>query len=190
MARSHTGKSLKQRNTGALTSKEVVHIDKAKYCDIFYDGKAFPITSCSVDKVISNQVLEHVFTQDLFISEIHRILKPGGLLLLSVPFVWDEHETPYDYIRYTSFGIRHFLINNGFEITEQLKNTSYLETVFQMLSAYVALISSGLNKYIRAPIIVFLCSVIQLIGIIASKVLSRREDFYLDNIVLAVKKEK
>ena len=56
-----------------------------------------------------NQVLEHVFNPDDFVREIARVLKPGGALLLTVPFVWNEHEQPYDYARYSSFGLRAFL---------------------------------------------------------------------------------
>lgn len=164
------------------------HSDEAKECALFFDGKTLPVKSSSVDKVISNQVLEHVFTPDRFMGEIYRILKPGGLLLLTVPMVWDEHEVPYDYARYTSFGIRDILARNGFEITEQLKSTSYLETVFQMLSAYVAGISNNFNKYIQLLIVMCICSIIQITGILLSTILPKRGGFYLDNVILAIKK--
>ena len=42
-------------------------------------------------------------------SEIRRVLKPVGKLLISSPFVWDEHEVPFDFARYMSFGIRYIL---------------------------------------------------------------------------------
>lgn len=77
--------------------------------DDFYDGFAFSYESNHFDGVLCNQVLEHVFTPENFLSELYRVLEPGGKLLLSVPFIWDEHEQPYDYRRYTTFGLESLL---------------------------------------------------------------------------------
>ena len=74
--------------------------------DIFYDGNSFPFEDHDFDGIICNQVLEHVFNPDQFVRELRRVLKSRGLLLLTVPFVWDEHEQPRDYARYTSFGLK------------------------------------------------------------------------------------
>ena len=56
--------------------------------------------------MLCNQVLEHVFNPDEFLLKINRVLKNDGKLLLTVPFVWDEHEQPFDYARYSSFGLK------------------------------------------------------------------------------------
>jgi SAM-dependent methyltransferase len=66
-------------------------------------------------------VLEHVFNPDDFLNEVNRVLKPSGKLLLTVPFVWDEHEQPYDYARYSSFGLRSLLEKHGFSIVKHEK---------------------------------------------------------------------
>ena len=58
--------------------------------DIYYDGKTIPIKNEQFDSVVTSQVLEHVFYPDLFLSEINRVLKPNGYLLITVPFVWDD----------------------------------------------------------------------------------------------------
>ena len=58
-----------------------------KKADYFYDGKIFPFQEDTFDTVLSNQVLEHVFNPDEFLSEVHRVLKSQGILLLTVPFV-------------------------------------------------------------------------------------------------------
>lgn len=77
--------------------------------DMFYNGITFPIDSCSIDGVICTQVLEHVANPESLISEIERVLKPGGKLILTVPFLWQQHEKPYDFTRFTSFGLRRLL---------------------------------------------------------------------------------
>lgn len=87
--------------------------------------------------VICNQVLEHVFNPDLFLQEIFRVLKPGGKLLMTVPFVWDEHEQPWDYARYSSFGLRSLLERNGFIVDEQRKTNADARVLFQLINAYL-----------------------------------------------------
>ena len=65
-----------------------------KQADLFYDGKTLPVDNEAIDSVVAHQVFEHIFHPDLFLQEIHRVLKPNGTIMLSVPFVWDEHEQP------------------------------------------------------------------------------------------------
>jgi len=86
--------------------------------DIFYDGNTFPSDDSTFDGVIFTQVLEHIFNPEQFLSEVNRVLKKDGLILLTVPFVWDEHSQPYDYARYSSFGLKHLLEKHGFKIVE------------------------------------------------------------------------
>src|SRR5437764_602685 len=84
--------------------------------DVEYDGEVFPFADAEFDSVVCFQVLEHVFHPEQFLGEIRRVLRPGGKLLLTVPFVWDEHEQPYDFARYSSFGLRHLLEAGSFEL--------------------------------------------------------------------------
>ena len=96
----------------------------SKQADIFYDGVYFPLEDAAFDGILTTQVLEHVFTPEIFMTELNRVLKPGGKLLLTVPFVWDEHEQPYDFGRYSSFGLKALLERHGFEIIEHRKSCS------------------------------------------------------------------
>jgi len=113
------------------------HNHKDSKVDYFYDGKHLPFKDKSFDAVVSFEVFEHVFNIEEVLTEICRVLRPNGKLLLSIPFAWDEHEIPYDYARYTSYGITHILNKNGFEVAELIKTTTYLLAVFQMLIAYL-----------------------------------------------------
>lgn len=164
------------------------HDDDAKSADVYYNGKVFPFTDSFFDYVISNQVLEHVLDQEQLMEEIYRVLKPGGLLLMTVPFVWDEHEAPYDYWRYTSFGSNYFFSKKGFEIIEQYKSGNYVETLVQMFSSYIYTIFLTKNRYLNVLISIFLCSPILICGLILSKILPKNKNLYLDNVILARKR--
>lgn len=163
------------------------HSDDAKYSDVHYNGKEFPFKDSFFDYVISNEVLEHVFEPEKFMEEIYRILKPDGLLLITVPFVWDEHETPYDYGRYTSFGLNHLILKSGFKVIDQHKIGSYVETLAQLFSSYIYTVFSTKNRYVNVFTSLFLCSPVLMIGLILSKILPKNDNLYLDNIILARK---
>lgn len=117
------------------------------------------------------------------------MLKLNGQLLLTVPFVWNEHEVPYDFGRYTSFGISDLLTRNGFEIIEQRKSTTYVEVLATMSAEYIRF---ELAKHIKNPYINLICCTvfiapISFLGLILNKILPENDSFYCDNIVLAKK---
>ena len=116
-----------------------------KNADFFYDGHQFPFEDSSFDSVLCNQVFEHVFTPDEFMSEIARVLRPGGKLLITVPFVWDEHEQPFDFGRYTSYGIKSMLERHGFTILEQNKTCNDFSAISQLYTAFIFKKISGRN---------------------------------------------
>ncbi|SEH95577.1 type 11 methyltransferase [Bathymodiolus azoricus thioautotrophic gill symbiont] len=132
-------------------------------------------------------MFEHVFNPNEFLTEINRVTKTGGWLLMSVPFVWDEHEQPYDYARYSSFGLKHILLENGFEVVESRKSNDGLEVIFQLINDYIFKVTMTKNIYINLLTTLFLMAPINIIGLIVSKILPRNDDLYLDNIVLAKK---
>ncbi len=156
--------------------------------DVFYDGKSLPFENASFDHALCNQVLEHVFHPDEFLKEIHRVLRPEGRLLLTVPFAWDEHEQPYDYARYSSFGLKDLLQRNGFEILEHRKSVNDARAIFQLWNTYLykqLLTRSGLVNLIIQ--LVFIAP-FTLIGSIIWPVFGKSSDFFLDNVILAQKK--
>jgi len=157
------------------------------YADVFYDGKTIPFEDKSFDSILSNQVFEHVFNPNQFLKEINRVTKMGGKFLITVPFVWDEHEQPYDYARYSSFGLKHILAENGFEIIEHRKSNNGIEVIFQLINDYLYKVIMTENAYFNLLIIILLMAPINMSGLILSKLLPRNNDLYLDNIVLAKK---
>ncbi len=160
---------------------------QTKNADLYYDGKTFPIAPGSFDVVVCNQVLEHVFEPDAFIREIGRVLKDDGRLLLTVPFVWDEHEQPQDFGRYSSFGLTALLSRNGFEVTELRKTVCDIRAIFQMLNAYIFKKTNARNAYVNLAWTLMLMAPLNVSGTILSWITPRNVDFYLDNVVLAQK---
>ena len=158
--------------------------------DLYYDGKHFPFEKGTFESVLTSQVLEHVFHPDEFLTEIHRVLTPQGRLLLTVPFVWDEHEQPYDYARYSSFGLRHLLEKNGFTILSHKKTLSDFWVIIQLINGYIFKKTLFFRKNPMSNIIasVIFNAWLNIIGGILSFILPKNNDLYLDNVIVAEKK--
>ncbi len=158
-----------------------------KKADFFYDGSAFPFKNEEFDSIVINQVMEHVFNPPQFLAEVSRVLKKGGTLLITVPFVWDEHEQPNDYARYSSFGLAFLLKNNGFEILDQRKSANDITVIFQLLNAYIYKKTITYNRWINLLATLLLMAPFNFLGLFCSVILPKNNELYLDNIVLAKK---
>jgi SAM-dependent methyltransferase len=101
--------------------------------DIMGAADSIPVDDASFDAVVCTQVLEHVAEPERALAEFFRVLVPGGLLLATVPFVWEEHELPHDYFRYTSQGIHHLVCRAGFVEVEVRPRTDCFTTIAQLL---------------------------------------------------------
>src|SRR5438309_6241751 len=64
-----------------------------------------PAELADYDGVLSSQVLEHVLSPASYLAEAYRVLKPGGHLLLSTHGLFEDHACPYDYWRWTAYGL-------------------------------------------------------------------------------------
>lgn len=157
---------------------------RSKKADYFYDGNTFPFQDNEFDSVIANEVFEHIFNPDDFLNEIRRVLKPAGTLLMTVPFVWDEHEQPFDYARYSSFGLKHLLKKSGFEVIECRKSINDIRVIFQLLNCYIYKKTVTKNVFINLFTTFFLISPFTILGELLSKILPKNDDLYLDNIIL------
>lgn len=73
---------------------------------IVLDAHAIPYADCSFDCVVAQAVLEHVVDPQRCVAEIHRVLRPGGLVYAETPFMQQVHGGPYDFTRFTRSGHR------------------------------------------------------------------------------------
>lgn len=108
--------------------------------DKFYDRLNIPFEDKSFDIVICTEVLEHCVDTDKLLSEMYRILKISGILFLTVPFMWGEHEIPYDFRRYSSYGLKRKIESTKFKIIEQKKLVCGVKAIEY-------LVSSEINSY-------------------------------------------
>ncbi len=100
--------------------------DLNSICDLQW----LPFRDNKFDAALCIQVLEHVPEPLGILKEISRVLKPGGKLYLSAPQSWAQHQKPYDYFRYTSFGLRYLFEQAGM----QVESTRPLGGYFWLLS--------------------------------------------------------
>jgi SAM-dependent methyltransferase len=86
--------------------------------DLVADSLQLPIADQAADTILCTQVLEHVPRPWQLFQEAARILRPGGHLILTAPMYWPLHEVPYDYFRYTPYGLRALTEQVGLEVKE------------------------------------------------------------------------
>ncbi len=91
------------------------------------DARELPIRDAAFDVVLCTEMLEHVPEPQRAIDEIHRVLKPGGTLVLTTRFLFPIHDAPHDYFRFTKYGLRHLL--REFEILRLEEETDSVGTL-------------------------------------------------------------
>ncbi len=93
-------------------------LHKKLHIDVFGSVMQLPFADQRFDIVLCTEVLEHIPNPEKALLEFQRVLKHGGTLFLTVPFLYQLHETPYDFYRYTYYGLKYLIESNGFEIKE------------------------------------------------------------------------
>lgn len=129
--------------------------------DLTWDGSKIPVSDESMDCVIATEFLEHHSAPDMVLGEVHRVLKPGGLLFATVPFVWNLHEIPHDEYRYTPFSITRLLSSANFSDVKISGLGGWNATMAQMIGLWVTFakmprIARSLMRIVLFPVFVFL----------------------------------
>ena len=103
-----------------------------KFADLFFDGENIPFEDNYFDFIICTEVLEHCTKSSKLVSEIFRVLKTKGRALITVPFIWGEHEIPYDFRRFTSYGLKQEVKNAGFKIIKFQKDYEGFDSLIKV----------------------------------------------------------
>lgn len=164
------------------------HPNQNNEIDVFYDGKKLPFDSMYFDSIICTEVLEHVPNTKEIMRELYRVLKPGGRAIFTIPFVWNEHEIPYDFYRFTQFGIAKKLEEAGFIIVENKKTTCTVHTITQLVSNAMHLTLFTRNLYINIIINFLFIFPVNFIGLLMGYIIpDRKKRLPLNIIILAQK---
>ena len=153
--------------------------------DCYYDGRILPFANQKFDAVVSFEVFEHVFDLSASLKEINRVTKQDGFLLISIPFAWAEHEVPYDFARYTTYGISHLLENHGYQVVEIKKTSSYVLAIFQLLIAYLVQVTPKNMLYYLFQM--FLFFPLTLLAYLFDAILPAKNELFLGSVILARK---
>lgn len=84
--------------------------------DVCGDLETLPLRAAAVDHVLCMVVLEHTRNPRRVLEEFDRVLRPGGSLRMVVPFLWEEHQVPNDYFRFTRYGVLALFEGLGMEL--------------------------------------------------------------------------
>jgi SAM-dependent methyltransferase len=93
-------------------------------CDL---GQTIPFKTGTFDAVVLMNVLEHVYENRGLVQNIGKILKPGGKLIITVPFLLKVHQAPFDFSRYTPYYLSQLAQEAGFNVE---KLNGYYDTLY------------------------------------------------------------
>ncbi len=138
-----------------------VNYGKGTKADLYRDCTETGLPNESFDTLISTQVMEHIFNTDKYLTECHRLLKPGGVGIFTVPLIWPCHAEPYDYFRFTRYSLEKLFENKGFQI-EDIQGVGlafattaqiFLLSIFGKNSSIIAKIMRRLALFTIVPLV-------------------------------------
>jgi len=88
---------------------------RAHEVDVVGFADSLPFADETFDTVLCTEVLEHVTNAELCVAELFRVTRPGGYVLVTVPYLYPTHELPYDFRRFTHLGLLSVLQRAGFD---------------------------------------------------------------------------
>lgn len=104
--------------------------------DVVGSAEAIPFPEESFDSVVCTQVFEHLARPHICAKEIYRVLRKGGHVVITVPQMNELHEEPYDFFRYTKFGLEQLFGDVGFKMIECNQRGGFFTTIAQMKIRY------------------------------------------------------
>lgn len=162
--------------------------DNYSEVDQFYDGKVIPFENDRFDSLLCTEVLEHVFNIEVVLKEFNRVLKLNGKALITTPFMWEEHEMPYDFARYTTPALKYLYQKNGFKVIDNFKTGNYIEVIFQFGLNYIKNILPN-NKNVRQVFLIPFILFFNYFGVVFSLLLPVDKTAYFNNVFVLEKIE-
>ncbi len=123
-------------------------VEENESVDVIGFNWDLPFKDDEFDALISTQVLEHTAKITETVKEIRRVVKGEGLIYISVPLTFPEHGIPYDFYRFTRFGLME--VFRDFEIISITPHNGYLGTLFRLWNNFLFYIPG--NRYFLWPV--------------------------------------
>ena len=166
--------------------------DKA-FQDVTGDATRLPFRSESFDTVITTELLEHLPDPEQCLAEVARVMRPGGHLILSVPFLEPLHEEPRDFFRFTPYSLRNLLGSHGFTVLNIWPRGHWWSVVFGsfMPQALYGLVNPldehGQRHYSKVGTVLVLpiCALLQLTGYAMDRLARGKSAFTLGYFIVA-----
>ncbi len=171
-----------------------VTVDKGYrgHASVLGSADALPFVEGAFDTVAMLDVLEHLAHPSVAVGEAHRVLRPGGRLIVHVPFMYPLHDVPHDFQRWTRMGLELLVESSGFEIRECGPTGEPLATAAAMQS--IGLARAVLDVMVRKtwsilllPLLVLGIPVTNLIGWALSRLLPDNDFMPLGYRIVAEK---
>ena len=134
--------------------------------EVFADAACLPFSDGIFDAVACLEVLEHVRAPDKVLSEIARVLRPGGMAYVSMPFLYPVHDAPHDYQRWTTHGWHRSAELAGLKIMDVRPASNALQAAGMLTCLALAepMQSGGRGRtFVGLPLLVLLVPVVNLV---------------------------
>jgi SAM-dependent methyltransferase len=132
-----------------------IDISKESRADIILDlnTQKIPFPDEFFDLVIASEIIEHIYNQDFFFKEMIRVVKKGGYIYISTPFMFPQHDPFRDYYRYTELFYKEKLPSIGINISDIEPSNTIISTCL----VFYNLIIRGLSlpKFLKYPFHIF-----------------------------------
>ncbi len=162
------------------------------YDTVYYSGERFPFDDNSFNNLFHNEVLEHIFEKESFLSECWRILEPDGELFFTVPFQARYHYIPFDYWRFTPASLEQLLNKAGFvDVKVTTRGNDITVAAYKNISLYYRwLLYSGLTGKVLSLLICPIALVSLLVGQLSLRMNVGSKDDCLGYAIVSRKKIK
>ncbi len=165
------------------------HDNTQNEVDFFWDWKKLPFENDSFDSIISTEVFEHIFNINEVLLELNRVLKKWWKIVVTIPFVIHEHESPYDYARYTHFWLKYLLEEYWFKVLKNEQYWSYFQVILQLNIWFLWKITETKNKYLTLLLrIIFAAPLMIIINLLSLITPKMQSGLYLSNVIVWEKK--
>ena len=162
----------------------------ASRAQVHATARHLPLADASVETLLLTEVLEHLREPGPVLEELSRVLKPGGVLIVSAPMIYNVHGAPHDFFRFTPDGLRYVLERAGFQIVK-LWPQGYAGTMLGLMTNNFLTVVFGRTRLLRAirwtvllPVLPLVFAWNNLLGLLLDAVV-REPSFSFNHVAIA-----